>query len=522
MKKFTYGFLVFLFVALSGATFAQQQSPTFGQTLMASSKIGVPATTGTATGAVSTDVRNAVMSTLRKSTNQIYFEKNAGQFHNPDVMYGFRTHFGSMGVYHNKLRIVSMQKEVEKEGEAEHVEETPQMHIVDLTFPGSANNWKIVPGSKSVAIGSYQTPEGPVVPDLYNEITLKEVYPGIDLRLYSGANGSVEFDWLVSKASDYAKIKVHFNGQDGLNIEKEGNLTIKLHDIDMKMVIPETYQVIDGNKNILQTRMEKTDEDNTLCYKISGKMNPDQPLVIDPVMIWSSFMQNNSNTFDEYLYAVASNPAGEVYCAGVADQLLSTAYMSGVAAGYDGTYNGTSTGNGTPGTTSETVIYKFNVAGTAILAWTYTGITVVVNNGQTNPLPLVPTDLDIFPNGRILVTYSEDLIQIFSSTLAARFYSGSVNPASPPTNANYQSVVVVDDSTFYVSGVTTSAYPAIVPANAPDNLFAGASEGIIMRVTHANTSPVVPTAVWGTYVGGNNSEGFASIVLSNDTHQARI
>jgi hypothetical protein len=523
MKKFTHGFLAFLFVLVSTTTFAQQQSYASAQPLLASNigsvgvKLDAP-TPGKATHAssdVAPDVQQAMKNALRKSTDKIYFEQNAGQFHNPAVMYGFRTHFGSMGIYHDKLRLVSRQGGDEKPGEVESEDKT-EVQIVDITFPGATNKWTVEPGTKSPTLGSYFENGKGMHPDLFNEITLKNVYPGVDLRLYSGDNGSVEFDWLVSRAADYEKIKINFNGQDALKIGDDGNLVIKLHDFDMSMVIPETYQVIDGNKNILKARMQKTD-DKTVAYKIDGKLNPNQPLVIDPVMIWSSFMWNASNTFDEYLYAVASNPAGETYCAGAADQLLSTAYMSNVAPGFDGTYNGTSTGAGTSGTTSECVIYKFNTAGTAILAWTYTGVVVTVNNGQTNPLPQVPTDLDIFPNGRVLVSYSQDLIQIYSNTLAAQFYSGSVNSSgTKPANANYQSVCIVDDATFYISGITTTAYPTIVPANAPDPTFAGTQEGLIMRITNVNASPVAPLASWGTYVGGDNSEGFASIALSND------
>jgi len=465
----------------------------------------------------SAEVKNAVFGTLRQTTNRIYFERNEGQFHNPEVMYGFHTHFGSMGVYHNKLRIVSTQKEKEEEKPGEvDAEEPAQIQIVDITFPGSKNNWTVETGTKSTVVGSYYDKDGKgVTPALYNEITLKNVYPGVDLRLYSGKMGSLEFDWLVTKASDYEKIRMNFNGQDSLNIEKDGNLLIKLHDNDMKMVIPETYQMIDGNKNVLQTRMAKIGDENTLCYKVSGNIDPKLPMVIDPVMIWSTFMNNASNTFDEYLYAVTSTSAGNVYCAGVCDEQLTTAYMSGVAAGYSGNYIGTANGHDTnSGATSECIVYEFNATGTAILAWSFTGITVIVNNGQTNPLPLVPTDVAVFPNGRVIVTYSEDVIQIFSSNLGALLYSGSTNPSSPPSNLNLNAVCVLNDSVFYVSGITTSAYPAIVAANAPDPTFAGASEGLIMRETLTSTS--TPSSAWGTYVGGNNSEGFAAISLTPD------
>lgn len=506
MKKFTHGFLAFLFVLVSTTMFAQQQSFAGAQPLFASNagstgvKLDAPITGATthASSDVSQDIQLAVKNTLRASTNAIWFEKNAGQFGTNDVLYGFRTDFGSMAVYNNKLRIISKQRETEEKDEDE---EELHMQIMDITFPGSANNWTVEPGSKSAVLGTYyrgtDRSEKPIAPNMYNEITLKNVYPGIDLRLYSGQQGSLEFDWLVSKASDYARIKMNINGQDGIKIGADGNMTLKLRLEDMKMVTPETFQIVNGEKRAFKTKMIKID-DHTVSYKVEGDINPNMPLVIDPVMMWSTYMHNGSGSFDEYLYSIASNSAGEVFCAGFTNEAMSQSYLSNVAAGYSNTYS----------TSPSTVLYKLNSTGTAILAWTMTGVT-----GSTN----WPSDLDLFPDGRVLLVYTEDVVQIFSSTLAARPYSGSINTANAG-NANhgvYQSVCVIDNTTFYVSGTASSAYPtSIIPANAPDPTFAGSSEGVILRVTGANTASL--TAAWGTYVGGNNSEVFTSIAVSID------
>ena len=454
---------------------------------------------------VTPEARNAALNTLKHSANGIWFEKNAGQFNNPDVLFGFRAPFGSVGVYKNKLRIVANQKELDEAAEKEdHAEVTP-VQIVDITFPGSNQNWTMDPGSKSSVHGSYCTDKGIITPDIFNEVTVKNVYPGVDLRLYSGRGGAMEFDWLVGKAADYAKIKMSFNGQDNLKIADNGDLVIKLHENDMKIVIPETYQFVGGNKNLLKTKLEMTADSKTVGYNISGNINPNLPLVIDPVMIWSTYMNDGLGSgFDEYLYAIASNAAGEVFCAGQTNVAISVAYMSNVSAGYSNSF---------PGANNATysVLYKLNAAGTAILAWTMTGAPA---GSYSNP-SVVPTSMGIFPNGRILLCYAAtDLVQIFSTTLAARFYSGSVNPANAPSNASYNSVSIVDDSTFYISGSTTTAYPAIVAANAPDPTFAGSSEGIIMRVSLSAVN--IPSATWGTYVGGNNAETFAAIALSKD------
>ena len=49
---------------------------------------------------------------------------------------------------------------------------------------------------------------------MFNEITLRNVYEGVDLRLYSSENGILEFDWIVAKAQDYGKIRLALTGQE--------------------------------------------------------------------------------------------------------------------------------------------------------------------------------------------------------------------------------------------------------------------------------------------------------------------
>lgn len=483
MKKFTSVFLTLFFVVFTLASYAQKSASHIGD--------------------VDPVIQASVKNTLRATTNKIWFEKNAGQFNNPDVLYGFRTAFGSMGVYENKIRIVTNQKEWdEQENEAEEAKEPMPLQIVDLTFPGSNGKWTVEPGAVSSVMGTYynttnKTEKG-IRPVIYNEITLKNVYPGIDLRLYSGQSGAMEFDWIVSKAADYSKIRMQMTGQDALVAEKEGNVTIKMHENSMSLVIPETFQTIGGSKKQYKASMVKV-SDNTLAYQVEAGFDPTQPLVIDPVMMWSTYMHNGSSSFDEYLYSIASNTAGEVYCAGFTNEALSQAYLNNVTPGYSNAFS----------TNPSTVLYKLNATGTNILAWTMTGVTGAAN---------FPSDLDIFPDGRILLAYTQDVVQIFSATLAARSYSGSINSASPANvNANvaYQSVVAIDNSTFYVSGTCTAAFSnSVIGGSAPDNTFAGSSEGFIIRVTGASTSSL--SASWGTYVGGNNNETFASIACSTD------
>ncbi len=436
------------------------------------------------------ETKKTIAETLKASSKDIWFEKNEGQFGNPEVLYGFRTAFGSMGVYKNKLRLVATQSTKRKK--VGH-------QIVDISFPGSLQNWAVIPGSRSDVKGSYNTKSGAINATIYNEITLKNVYPGINLRLYSGGNGQLEFDWLLAKASDRDKIRMNFKGQNKIKIDKNGEIVIGLKYDDMKMVIPETYQLIKGRKELFSTKMITAGDNNTLKYEIAGNLNPDVPLVIDPVMIWSTYVHNNSTTFDEYLYTIAVNTASEVYACGVTNEAISTAYMSGVAPGFLSTYTFNLNSKGDE---QSVILYRLNPSGTVITAWTYTGMT-------TN----IPVAMGIFPDNRILVVYQTDTIQIFSADLTTRLYNDIISADVGANVMAYQSQAIIDNDVFYVGGIAVSPLStAIIPATAPDPSLAGV-EGVILRIKNATTTPVPE---WGTYVGGNANESFTAIAATPD------
>jgi hypothetical protein len=115
-----------------------------------------------------TKIRQTALHTLKTSQNTIWFQKNEGQFGSCDILYGFLTRFGSMGVYNNKLRVVTRQMDELKE---------KGKQIVDITFPGSLPAWTVQPGKTSTVKGSYNTKDSTIIAPIFDEITLKRL-PG--------------------------------------------------------------------------------------------------------------------------------------------------------------------------------------------------------------------------------------------------------------------------------------------------------------------------------------------------------
>ena len=474
-------------------------------------ELAVPTVADATTVAALTDEqRETIEAIIRDSTSQIWFENNVGQFP-AGVRYGFRTTFGAMLVYDDHLQIL-----------ADQTDPTTKMtgiHTVNMSFDNGNAAWQIVPGGLSDVTGSYQNPDGTTShPNIFKELTLRNVYDGIDLRLYSAANGTVEFDWLVARAQDYQKIQTVFMGQDGITYDADGAMTLGLRYQDLTLQMPETYQVINGVKQNITARMVAGDRPNTMHYQLSGNIVANQPLVIDPSIAWSTYIDLNVAAFDAYNFAIAANGNG-VYVAGwMRETVTNAAYGAGL-------YMEVNAGFSQGTAANQNYIYRLNGTGTNITAWTSTGVAAPTGGvpastqkfcGAANAI----VDLGLFPDGRVLAGFCSGLIHVYAGNLATRSYN-----ATPVTMDTLNAVSIKNDNTFYTSGRVAAAIPvAQIPAAniGPDATFAGSTpigagilntEGVIIRYTFAGVTPVPD---WATYVGGAGDEYFTAIEMTPD------
>ncbi|MEQ1860175.1 MAG: isopeptide-forming domain-containing fimbrial protein, partial [Chthoniobacteraceae bacterium] len=436
----------------------------------------------TASAQLTDEQRAAIENVVRDSTNKIGFQENVGQFA-PDVRYGFRTQFGGMLVYDDHISVLSNQ--------TDPVTGEVGVHTVNIDFTGSSP-WQIVPGGESGVFGSYQQADGTALtPQIYKEITLRNVYDGVDLRVYSAEQGILEFDWLVARAQDYEKIRLNFTGQDGVVFNADGSATLDLRFQDLVLKIPEVYQVIDGQKHLLGAAMVAGEQAGEMRYSLIGDIVADQPLVIDPSIAWSTYFELNNAGFDSYLYGIAINANG-VYAFGWARETITN--------GSFGNYMEVNAGFSQGTAANQNYIYRLNTLGTNVTAWTSTGIL----EGTTEP-----SDIELFPDGRVLALFANGQMQIYSANLGTQHYTGE-----PVALSFGNSLAIVSDTVFYVGGLVSAAIPAgqLAAANiGPDTVFAGGSEGVIIRY---GTATATPTATWGTYVGGNSTENFTSVALT--------
>lgn len=157
------------------------------------------------------------------------------------------------------------------------------------------------------------------------------LYDGIDPHI-RGLRSRLKYEFHVAPGADYRRIAARYEGITGLSIREDGSLAV---DLGGKLGVirddaPYVYQEIDGRKVELGGRFVIRD-DRTYSFEVAGDVRPGHPLVIDPNLVWSSYLGGTNN---DYATDAAADTAGNVYVVGWTD---SPGWTSG---GFDTTLNG--------------------------------------------------------------------------------------------------------------------------------------------------------------------------------------
>jgi VCBS repeat-containing protein len=156
----------------------------------------------------------------------------------------------------------------------------------------------------------------------YAKVGYDDVYPGIDLEYY-GANGELEYDWLVSPGADTGAITLQFNGIAGLDLNDKGDLILHTTAGDFTQHAPVLYQVIDGEKvSVSGNYLLKGD--GQVGFAV-GSYDASHLLVIDPVVSYSTYLGGSRN---DYASDIAADSAGNTYVIGT----TRSANLAGVAS----------------------------------------------------------------------------------------------------------------------------------------------------------------------------------------------
>ena len=206
----------------------------------------------------------------------------------------------------------------------------------------------------------------------YAKVRYPGVYSGIDL-VYYGNQRQLEFDFLVAAEADPAQIRLHFDAKSHLAIDASGDLEVAAGNATALLHKPVVYQLFDGRRQTIPGSFQLEGRHwGKVSFSI-GSYDHNQPLVIDPVLVYSTYLGGSGRTISgnlDYFYdtgdqgnGIAVDASGSTYVVGSAGSLnfpvTSDPYQS-----KNKSNGGTNSGNG--GATSA-FISKFNSTGTALI-----------------------------------------------------------------------------------------------------------------------------------------------------------
>lgn len=252
----------------------------------------------------------------------------------------------------------------------------------------------------------------------YAKVEYKEVYSGIDL-VYYGNQQQLEYDFIVAPGADPQAIKLAFEGVDKIEVDDRGNLRLHTASGEIRQHKPIVYQEVDDAKQPRSGSYMLTGE-HEVGFQV-GAYDANRPLVIDPVLSFSTYLGGSGHDFGG---DIAVNANGNVYVTGTtrsADFPTASAFQAALDS------------------IADVFVAKLNAAGDALVYSTYLG----GSRQDTSNAITVDAAGNVYVAGR---TDSEDFPTKNPARGKSRFSDGFVTKLNPAGNALIYSTYYGDNS----------------------------------------------------------------------------
>lgn len=195
----------------------------------------------------------------------------------------------------------------------------------------------------------------------FARVKFNDVYPGVSL-VYYGRQSQLEYDFIVRAGADPKRIELAFDGAERIEIEKNGDLALRTKHGVVKQQRPFVYQEVAGARAQVKGEYVKLADDR-IGFNI-GAYDPAKPLVIDPVLSYSTFLGGSG---EDSVVALTTDKDGNLYVAGVTYSddfpIVNGAFTKRAIAEFSRCFGGC----------VDLFVAKINPAGTALIYSTYLG-----------------------------------------------------------------------------------------------------------------------------------------------------
>jgi gliding motility-associated-like protein len=382
------------------------------------------------------------------------------------------------------------------------IETEAQGHYSNFFIGNNPKNWK-------TKVKTYQT--------LY----FSNIYPNVDLRLISTEVG-FKYDILADNPKYLEQVKLVYHGVNYLKIEEN---ILKIGTVHGEIIekIPAAWLDLGQNlKESIDVKYQLTD--SMVTFSIPNRLRRNKPLVIDPILVFSTF---SGSTADNFGCTATPDDNGNAYSGGT---VFGFGFPTTTGA-YDITFNfGTNGNNDGYGPGRDCGILKFSPDGKQLYFATYLGGAgneqphSMIADNQGDLYILSSTESINFPttssyspslNGGYdfnISKLSSDGTQLMASTFMGgsemdallAYRAGTVQINTIPLLYNYadefRGEIILANNAVLVCGSTHSPnFPSTKTGDALD----GFNDAVVFSL-----SLDLLTLNWSRIIGGNGNESF--------------
>ncbi len=169
---------------------------------------------------------------------------------------------------------------------------SPESAVVRMQYVGANPNPAVtgqdqLPGIVNYFIGNDPNKWHTDIPTSA-KVEYDEVYPGIDLVYYGNAERQLEYDFVVAPGADPRAITLNFAGADKLEVDAAGDLIVHAGGVELRQHKPVLYQEMNGARQEVAGNFALSTQHSPLVTFDVGAYDAGRPLVIDPVLSYST------------------------------------------------------------------------------------------------------------------------------------------------------------------------------------------------------------------------------------------
>jgi uncharacterized repeat protein (TIGR01451 family) len=387
-----------------------------------------------------------------------------------------------------------------------HSESVLRMELAGANSTARIEGLDELPGKSNYFAGSDSSRWHARVPT-YSRVKYNDIYPGISL-IYYGNQHQLEYDFVVAPGADPRQIHLSVAGAQKLAVDAQGNLLLRNSAGEVQLLAPKAYQQINGQKKEISGQWTLA-ANSTASFHL-GKYDRTRPLVIDPVLMYSSFLGGGQKNV---LSKITIDDAGNAYVAGYTASGDFPAAPTPLATTFGAGSQSRGAFVAKIDSTGSNLLYSTYLSGSSDeeatgLAVDKSGNVYVAGNTHSTDFPtrnaLQSKCATINQAGTCSSAFLTKISPTGDSILFSTYLGGSGGESA-------RGLVVDAKGSAYLAGITSSSDFPVTSGVAQAKCGGTCQQNAFV----AKFSPAGDKLVYATYVGGGATDDAADLALDS-------